>query len=475
MPPETGGEQGPVLLVDDESTVLLASTMMLKSAGIRDVATLQESRLLLDHLARHPVAAVVLDLYMPHEPGWRLLPEIVQRHPEIPVIVMTAAHEVETAVASMKNGAFDYLVKPVEENRFISAVRRAVEFRSLRREVGELKRYLLTGELRHGDAFSHIVTGSRRMRGVFQYLEAISVSSEPVLVTGETGVGKELIAGAIHRLSGREGKLVALNVAGLDDTLFSDTLFGHQKGAYTGADQSRQGLITSAAGGTLFLDEIGELELNSQVKLLRLLQERTYYPLGADVPRSSDARVVCATNRDLKSFMSANRFRADLYFRLSVHRVEVPALRERPEDIPLLLGRFVEEAAASMNKEPPSSPVELLTLLSTYHFPGNVRELRAMVFDAVARHGSGRVLSMGSFREAMGIRRGGDPAPAPVEGAFPLTLAPAGRFPNLRETEQFLVEQAMARAEGNQGVAATLLGISRQALNQRLKKKPLIV
>ncbi len=459
--------QPPVVLVDDESTVLLSSRMILASAGIDNVRTVEDSRELMPTLAREGAAAVVLDLFMPYLSGSQLLPEITREYPDLPVIVMTASQEVETAVACMKEGAFDYLVKPVEESRFVSSVRRALEVRSLRRQVDALKRYLISDELEHGEAFAPIVTVSRKMRALFQYLEAVAGSGEPVLITGETGVGKELLAEAVHRLSGRPGPFVAINLAGLDDTLFSDTLFGHRKGAYSGADTAREGMVAQAAGGTLFLDEIGDLKPASQVKLLRLLQERQYYPLGSDVAKLSDARVVCATNCDLETQIADGGFRPDLYFRLSVHQVDVPPLRQRPEDIPVLLDHFIEEAAQSLDRKPPKAPPELLTLLDNYHFPGNVRELRAMVFDAVARLQSGRILSAKHFRkiiksqQAAAARRTEDDAPP---------AAMEERFPTLKEAEQRHIDEAMKRANGNQGIAATLLGISRPALNRRLSR-----
>ncbi|MEJ1381014.1 MAG: response regulator, partial [Candidatus Sedimenticola sp. (ex Thyasira tokunagai)] len=231
--------QLPVVLVDDESTVLLSSRMILGSAGIESVQTIEDSRELIPFLAGQEAAVVVLDLFMPYISGTQLLPEIIREHPDLPVIVMTATLEVETAVSCMKEGAFDYLVKPVEESRFVSSVKRALELRSLRRQVGALKHYLISGQLEHSEVFTSIITISRKMRSLFQYMEAIAGTGEPVLITGETGVGKELLAEAIHKLSGRSGAFVTVNVAGLDDALFSDTLFGHRKGAFSGAERTR--------------------------------------------------------------------------------------------------------------------------------------------------------------------------------------------------------------------------------------------
>jgi DNA-binding NtrC family response regulator len=455
-----------VLLVDDEATVLLSSQMILGSAGITNVQTIADSRQLMPLLAQQDVALVVLDLFMPYISGTQLLPEIIREHPGIPVVVMTASQEIETAVACMKDGAFDYLVKPVEESRFVSSVRRALELGDLRRQMDALKRSLISDQLEHGEAFSSIVTASRKMRSLFQYLEAVSGSSEPVLITGETGTGKELLAEAVHRLSGRSGEFVPVNVAGLDDALLSDTLFGHRKGAFSGADSSREGMVARAAGGTLFLDEIGDLTPASQIKLLRLLQERQYFPLGSDVAKISDARILCATHRDLAAEIAGETFRSDLFYRLSVHQVEIPPLRKRREDIPALVAFFAAEAAASIDKKAPEATPELLTLLDNYHFPGNVRELRAMVFDAVARHKSGPVLSAKSFRKTVKQQLGNKTA---LKGSA-TRAGHEDRFVTLKEAERLHIEEALRRAGGNQGTAAALLGISRPALNRRLSR-----
>jgi DNA-binding NtrC family response regulator len=453
-----------VVLVDDEPSVLLSTRILLNSAGIERVKTLEDSRELMPLLAREEVAVVVLDLFMPYISGTQLLPQVLREHPGLAVIVMTAAQEVETAVACMKEGAFDYLVKPVEESRFLSAVRRALQLLTLRHQLGALKRYLMTDRLEHGEAFSSLVTVSRRMRSVFQYLEAVAGSGEPVLIVGETGTGKELLAQAVHRLSGLPGPFVAVNAAGLDDALFSDTLFGHRKGAFSGAETARKGMVASAAGGTLFLDEIGDLTPPSQVKLLRLLQDRRYHPLGSDVALPSDIRVVCATHRDLGVDMAKATFRSDLYFRLAVHQVEIPPLRDRPEDIPVLVHHFVEQAAEAMGKGSVRIPPELAALLENYHFPGNVRELRAMVFDAVASHRAGPVLALKGFRNLVKHQQ--------TSRTGPIDQPPAsdGRFPTLKQAERRHIEEALRRAGGNQGTAAALLGISRPALNRRLSR-----
>jgi len=458
-------------MVDDDAQFLLSAGVALRTAGISPVATIEDSRQVIPFLEGREAAAVVIDLTMPHLSGQDLLQKLKERYPELPVVVMTGRNEVEIAVECMRIGAFDYLVKPVEPARFISCIRRAQEVRTLRAEVHSLKEHFLSGQLRNASAFREIVTQSRKMLAAFQYVEVVAPSRHPVLVTGETGTGKELVGRAIHAISGCRGELVPVNVAGLDDVLFSDTLFGHRKGAYTGADQAREGLIARAAGGTLFLDEIGDLSESSQVKLLRLIEGRKYYPLGADVPRESDARIICATHRSLEALLSQGRFRHDLYYRLSGHKVHLLPLRERKEDIPLLVDAFLAEAAESEGRRKPTPPAELYTLLSTYDYPGNVRELRMMVFDAVVRH-TGGVLSLESFRKTVGTRE----AP-PAGEASPGAAAPAGtpplfnglsRLPTLKEAVDQLVAEALARARDNQGIAASLLGITRQALNKRL-------
>ncbi len=457
----------PILLVDDEESVLFSSKTLLKTAGVRNVMTLSDGRELLPMLQDRDVAVVVLDLLMPRVSGTELLPKLTRDHPEIPVIVMTAVQDVQTAVGCMKSGAYDYLVKPVEESRFISSVKRAMEARSLRQQVDTLKDYLLSDRAPHGSAFSKIVTNSPKMRALFQYAEAIAGSTEPALITGETGVGKEALAMAIHELSGREGQFIQVNIAGLDDALFADTLFGHKKGAFSGADRRRQGLVAQAAAGTLFLDEIGDLGTNSQVKLLRLIQEQEFYPLGSDVTKKADVRVICATNCDFDAMMRAERFRSDLYYRLAVHQMEVVPLRERKEDLQVLVSHFLEESSKAMGKDTPAAPSELFVLLLQYDFPGNVRELRSLVYDAVALHPSGPVLSVERFRQAIRVESAPSTVSQPPDGKL---LVIPERIPTLKEAEELLIREALARSDGNQGVAATYLGISRPALNRRLSQ-----
>lgn len=459
-----------IILVDDEPEILFSFEVILRRAGLSNILSLTEGRKVLPALTEQEVGVIALDLQMPGLSGRELLAMITEEHPEVPVVIVTAANQTETAIACMKAGAFDYLVKPVEANRFVTTLKKALEIHLLHREISSLKDTLFSGRLRHEKAFAAFSTRSASMMTLFRYVEAIAPSDQPVLITGETGVGKELIARALHDASGRQGPFVAVNSGGLDDLMFSDTLFGHKKGAYTGAGEARDGMLAKAAGGTLFLDEVGDLSPMSQVKLLRLLQEGEYYPLGADVASLSTARIVVATNRDLETLQRDGSFRKDLYFRLRTHHAQVPPLRKRREDLPLLLASFLEEASASLKKKKPNYPPELLTYLNSYDFPGNLREFRALVFDAVARHRGG-VLSTASFRSAIG---GPKPARAsresvPAEEANDFSVC--GRFPTLEEMEGHLITEALRRSNGNQGAAAALLGISRQALNKRLRRR----
>jgi DNA-binding NtrC family response regulator len=455
----------PVLIVDDEESVIMSLTTALKSHGINNIIDCQDSRDVMDLVRSNDLEVILLDLTMPHISGNVLLSDILDSYPQIPVIIVTGTNEVRAAVDCMKAGAFDYMVKAVEESRLVSGVKRAIEIRKLKREYSVLKSKLVANKLTHPEAFSQIVTQNKNMQAIFLLVESIAKTNEPVLIIGETGVGKNLIAKAIHNISGREGPLIVMDVAGRDETMFADDLFGHKKWAYTTALGSRDGLIHQAKGGTLFLDEIGDLTMPSQVKLLRLLDSREYYPLGSDLPKRTDARIVVATNRDLDNLIDSEKFRKDLYFRLSTHEMRIPPLRERKDDLPLLLSYFLREASEQLGKKKPTIPQELLPLLDTYHFPGNIRELRSMIFDAVTKQTS-KTLSLALFKEAIGMSSQKPQAVKPEK-----LLMFTEKLPTIKQANELLIEEAMKRAQGNQSLAAGLLGISHQALNKRLLRK----
>ena len=459
----------PILLIDDEPSWLHSLTVTLKSsAGLNHILPCSDPREVLSLLARQPVSLILLDLVMPHLSGEELLRVITRDYPEIPVIILSGMNQLETAVTCMRQGAFDFFVKTTEIDRLIAGVQRALAFTALQQENRQLKEQVLSGKLEHGEAFAGIITASRKMTAIFHYIEAVAGSAEPILVTGESGVGKDLVVRAVHRLSRPGQPIIAVNVGGLDDNVFSDTLFGHSRGAFTGAEQARKGMIEGASGGTLFLDEIGDLTPTSQVKLLRLLQDGEYYALGSDTPKRSRARIICATNQPLEEQIKAGTFRKDLYFRLCCHRVHIPPLRERPDDLPLLLRHFSNEAAQMLGKACPELSLPLPRWLMAHPFPGNIRELRALVFDAVTLHRQGKL----SFTS--GNTLAGDSILADEEERSPdlspfLPVTPAS-FPTMEEAGHLLVAEALRLSGGNRTIAARMLGITRQGLSKRLKK-----
>lgn len=467
--------EAPILIVEDEESILVGYEVTLANAGITNIVTCSDSRSALDLFLQHRPELVLLDLVMPHVSGYELLPEFVRSHPETPVILITGNDQIESAVDCMKAGAYDYLLKPIYRERLIATVKQVLSLRGLQKENAALRDRVMAVKLSRPDDFSHIVTASTLMHSLFAYVEAIAKTVHPVLITGETGVGKELFAGAVHKASLRLGRFVSVNVAGVDDNVFADTLFGHRKGAFTGADGNRAGMIEEAAGGSLFLDEIGDLSPLSQAKLLRLLQEHEYLPLGADRPVRSEARVIVATNADVKGLLAEGKFRPDLYYRLSTHRIHVPPLRERKEDLPLLLDYALKAAAQGLNKPTPVVPKEIVSLLNFYDFPGNVRELMAMVNDAVSRHTS-KIMSLKVFKEHID-HHGAVEGTSTKDGTCGLPCGLGGvdivfgeHMPALRDAKRLFVEEALRRSEGNLTRAAELLGTTRQALSWHKKR-----
>jgi DNA-binding NtrC family response regulator len=458
-----------ILLVDDEQEVLDLEALVLAMNGFHNVATCADSRRVPDMLADSPAELVVLDITMPHVSGIETLGLVRQQWPGTVVVMLTGLDDAQTAVACLKLGAYDYIVKPVDQARLVTTVANGLERRAIEAEAELLGQRLLDGTLRTPEAFDGIVTADARMHAIFRYVEAVAQTDLPVLITGETGVGKELIARAIHQASGRRGQFVSVNSAGIDDTLFSDTLFGHAAGAFTGAGKDRRGLVDRAAHGTLFLDEVGDMRPESQVKLLRLLQERTYYRLGAEVEERCSARVVAATNRTLQDLQRDPAFRKDLFYRMKSHHVHVPALRERPGDIPLLAEAFLSRAAAEQRKPQLTAPPEFFTILASHDYPGTVRELQGVIYDAVSRHPGG-VLSCESIKQSIGFGAGsGDRAAVDAEqDAAPAALAFPTPLPTVDEIDLALIREALRRSGGNKTLAAEMIGISRQTLRARL-------
>jgi DNA-binding NtrC family response regulator len=387
-------ENARLLIIEDEDAVLRGLATFFSDSGYQ-VLCASDGVMGMELFARERPEIVFTDLRMPNMGGLEVIRAVRDLSPDTPVIVISGTGLASDALEAKRSGAWDYVEKPVLDLVALEhMVRRALENSLLRGQVAGLKQKLLSGGLQCPAAFSAFDTCSASLQNLFLFSEVIAGSGLPLLICGEKGTGKGLLAHAVHTASARPGKFVSLNVAGLDHQALSDALFGPQHGG-------APALIVQAAGGTLFLKGIDELEDASQESLLRLLREGEYVPRGCDYPLLSDARVVLASQRDLGAMNALKLLRSDLSSRLAPHQVLLPPLRERPDDIPLLLERFLCTAALSQQKSTPVAPPELAGLLSSYGFPGNVRELETMVFEAVARHNSG-VLSGEIFHQALG-------------------------------------------------------------------------
>ncbi len=463
----------PVLMADDEMSWLMSFETALNTAGIDNIIACSDSREIMNILAVQDIGILLLDLTMPHISGDRILSDVAAEYPNIPVIIITGKNQLDTAVRCIKAGAYDYFVKTAGHDNLVTAVKRAIELQEARNDYALLKSRFLQDRLENPWAFEKIITKNRQMHSIFQYAEAVAPTKSPVMITGETGSGKELIAMSVHKLSKCKGPFTAVNIAGLDDNIFTDTMFGHLKGAFTDAGRRRDGLVAKASGGTLFLDEIGDMSAASQVRLLRLLQEHEYFPLGSDVPLKADVRVIVATQAQIEERIDSGRFRKDLFFRLYTHHIHIPPLRDRMDDLPFLIDYFLEEASAKLGKTKPPVPEGLFNLLNNYNFPGNVRELKSMIFDAVANYKSGW-LSMKAFKvkakknnramNSSGVENMGQNAGKNIFSGLK-------NLPTIKEASKELVKEALARSGGKRTHAAEMLGITRQALSWRLKKE----
>ncbi len=462
----------PLLVVDDEVRFLESVAFLLKAEGFTNFKLCGDSREVMLILSSHKVSMMLIDINMSYKAGLNLIPLIIKDFPDLPVIVITGDGRLELAAHCMKGGAFDYIVKPVDENRLLTVIRNVLKFVELKDENTRLRDKLLSKELKNPSAFSTVITGNENMISIFKYIETIAPTPFPVLIQGETGTGKELIARAVHKASERKGAFVAVNIAGEEPSLISDTLFGHCKGGFTGAVKKRGGLIEKAADGTVFLDEIGDLLPATQVKLLRVLQEKRFYPIGSDTEKTTDTRFLFATHQDLERLVQEGKFRKDLFYRLQSHKIHIPPLRERLDDLEILVDFLLEKGARILKKKKPSPPKELFTLLKNYPFPGNIRELEGLVYNAVCRHEKG-VLSLQMFeRYILGKKRTGGP-PADGDAANPPSgescfFSPSPQpLPFLDEVKNLLITEAMKRSAGNQTLAAKMIGVSRKTVNTR--------
>jgi len=445
-----------ILVVDDDDALRESLELFLASEGF-DVAAAADGTLALAQIERAPFDVVLCDLRMPGIDGFELLPQLLRIAPGLTVILMSAYGTRDLAIEALKRGAYDYLAKPFPPSEALLAIRKAQEREKLRRAND-----LLLRDLERAVGERPIVAASANMIAVLELIERAAEFKTTVLLTGESGTGKEVLARALHAQSTRRSQaFVAVNCGAIPEALLESELFGHAKGAFTGADRARRGLFLEADGGTIFLDEIGELPLPLQVKLLRVLQEEEVRPVGESKSRAVDARVIAATARDLSREVAEGRFREDLYYRLDVVRVTVPPLRERREDIPLLVDHFLASFRASLGKNVRSVADDALAKLVAYAWPGNVRELENVIERAMILADDERI----SLRELPENVRGDAAAISPQARAGDYSLAAARR-----RFETDWIREALEAAKGNRTHAARLLGISHRALLYKLKE-----
>ncbi len=460
MPP---GKKPRVLVVDDEQGLRDMLTILFRREGY-DVTVASSFTAGVEAVdgAPTPYELVLTDLLMPDGSGLDVLTRAKQRSAHTEVIVMTAYAAVETAIDAMKRGAYDFVTKPFATSELRALAEKALEKRAL---VAENERLRAQVERAHPHATKGILGKSARMRAVLDLVERVAHSKSTVLVTGESGTGKERVARAIHDLSDRRDRpWLVVNCGALPEALMESELFGHDKGAFTGATQKHLGIFREADGGTVFLDEVGELPLQLQVKLLRVLQERKVRSVGASAETDVDVRVIAATNRDVEDDVKTGKLRQDLYYRLNVLRIELPPLRDRPEDIPELAEFFLRRCAAEHQKEISGFSADALRALERHPFQGNVRELENVVERAVAL-ASSSVIGLGDLPEAV---VGAAASATPALTALPADGCELDQV--VSEVERRLIVQALERTGGVRTNAAKLLGVSLRSLRYRMQK-----
>ncbi len=448
------GFAGQIVVIDDDPEMRSMCVDQLEMDGyrVRHFADGREALVFLNGGTPEAdqVELVLTDLRMPDVDGLSLLRHFKPKHPDVPVILMTAYASVESAVEGLRKGAFDYLTKPFKLAEMSHAVERAVMFGRLKRENLSLSK-----EVKGKWTVREIVGKSPALREVFDLIERLAPSNSSVLVTGESGTGKEVIARAIHQSSPRHDKsFVAVNCTAIPDSLMESELFGYTKGAFTGANSDKRGLFEEAEGGTLFLDEIGDMDIALQAKLLRVLQERTIRPVGATVSRSIDVRIIAATHKDLKTAIANGTFREDLYYRLAVIPVVMPALRHRPEDIPLLARHFLNKYSLLNGGRVHGFAPEALQMLMGLSWPGNVRELENLIERLV-------VLSRTPIIQAHDIPVGEEKS---FENFFGQNVA---NMPSLEELEKRYIGLVLEKTGSRKEKAAQILGINRRTLYRK--------
>jgi DNA-binding NtrC family response regulator len=445
-------EAGRILIVDDEVTAAENLAYLCRKQGYE--VTMRTSGVgAIEALGKQQYDVVLTDLKMEKVDGMAVLRRAIEVDPHVAVILITGFATLDSAVEAMKAGAFHYIAKPFRLDEVREVVRKAHEFVILKRENQKLKTQLIND--RKGPS---IITQDTVMQRLLEMARQVAVSDTSVLITGESGTGKELLARYIHAHSNRnEEVFFAVNCGALQEDLLANELFGHEKGAYTGANESRAGLIEAADGGTLFLDEIAEMSLGMQVKLLRVIQERVVQRLGATKVIPVDIRLITATHRDLINEVSAGRFRQDLYYRLNVVNLHLSPLADRKEDIPLLAFYFLRKHASNMERDVDDMDAQFLAALLEYDYPGNIRELENIIERAVTLT-SGRQLTTADMPAAL------------VERAVHVVREEAGRLPTLAEREADYIRYVLERSGQNRTQAAKILGIDRVSLWRKLKK-----
>jgi DNA-binding NtrC family response regulator len=468
LPP---GNSPKIAIVDSHAESRHALRAMLGAAGLSSVEFERGADLLRSALG--DLAVVCLALELADMPGVEVLQHLRVKHPAVSSIVVTAERGVEQAVEAMQAGAYDYLAKPFTAERVVNAVRRACERWALSVRV-----QVLESALDERDKASTLIGRSSVMKSLIQQIDRVVGSEVTVCLLGESGTGKELVARAIHAKSQRRsGPFVGLNCASIPASLQESELFGHERGAFTGAVQTHKGRFEQARGGVLFLDEVGEMSLATQASLLRTLEERSVRRVGGILDIPIDARIVCATHRDLRADVEAGRFREDLYFRLVVYPITLPPLRARRADIPLLVGHFIRKLGADVGRAVERIEPDALESLVRYRWPGNVRELQSAVHRAMLS-GTGAEIELGDLPpEIAGAGLQSLPPPAlPVSpsasvsgaGVSPDSLFGDGTTLNLAEIERHAIELALRATQGNVGQAAKLLGLGRTTLYRKL-------
>lgn len=450
-----------ILVVDNEAKMRRILELSLKSMG-HDVAQAADGQEALAMLETGSFDLVLTDLRMPRLDGIGLLTALRDADNDIPVIVMTAYGTIETAVAAMKVGAADYVIRPFEMETIEMAVTRALTMQVVQRENRFLKEEVSRG-------WGDFVGTSQPMQDLYELLKQAAPARSSIFIAGETGTGKELVARAIHAASGRQGLFVPINCAAIPADLLESELFGHVKGAFTGALHDRIGKCELASGGTLFLDEITEMPIGLQAKLLRVLQESVVEKVGANVATPVDLRVLAGTNRDPQHSVDIGLLRRDLYFRLNVLRVDVPLLRDRHGDIPLLVEHFIHKYAIELSRTPPKLSPEALAILEHYSWPGNVRELENLIERAMVLC-RGDVITVAHLPAGLGPGPSSSPGVADTPKATQASSESLALRPRINDLERRLIEEALSSAGNNKSAAARLLEISERALWYKIRR-----